>query len=391
MPRRSRTLLRIGGSALVLAIAVVVSPDFMHGQNTPGREIDGTQFVVSTKGPDGEWTSRETDSVPLRPREACYRWRLHLSNNTPGKLSWREEFTLPGKPGKAPTVLVTKKSEAPQDGWLGHEWCVARGDPVGQHEIRVYVKDSLAKAFTFFVVRPEDLARQATPPPRDSLIHAACLVVYVDEFKQEGHDEQKAQVMASLLCRVVTGGCQQEPRGQPCKNSIRHLSENLGKSGRSLPVMAARLGRTDLINTLIEVGADIDKPADLGWTPLMFAAAEGHPETVSALIKGGANVNATNTLGRTALMFASSYGFTAIVEDLLAHRADPNNVPNDDTGWTALMAAAHKGHIDVIRALLDHGADATIKDREGKTALVWAEAQGHADVARMLREATITR
>ena len=54
MPRRSRTLLRIiGGSALVLAIAVVVSPDFMHGQTIAGREIDGTQFVVSTIVPPG--------------------------------------------------------------------------------------------------------------------------------------------------------------------------------------------------------------------------------------------------------------------------------------------------------------------------------------------------
>jgi len=224
----------------------------------------------------------------------------------------------------------------------------------------------------------------AQRPPRDSLIFAACMRVSVEEFKQEGN----AETMASLLCQIGDGVCQKEPRGQPCRNTLRRLNDKLEKSGPSLPLMAAHAGRTDLINTLIEIGADINKPGDLGWTPLMFAAAEGHAETVSALVKAGADVNATNALGRTALGFASSYGFLAIVKDLLAHRADPNIVPNDNTGWTALIAAAHKGHVDVIRALLDHGADVSIKDKEGKTALVWAEAQGHADAAQVLRDAT---
>ncbi len=245
------------------------------------------------------------------------------------------------------------------------------------------------------VALPGARAQTATPP-RDPVIYAACIPVYVNEFKQKVNDEQKAQLMANLLCQIISGGCQKEPRGEPCKKSIRHLNDSLQKSGESLPYMAAFAGRTDLVSTLIEIGADINKPvtgvtaspSGAGWTPLMIAAAQGHPETVSALIKGGANVNATNTLGRTALMFASSNGFTAIVKDLLAHRADPNIVPKDDTGWTALIAAAHKGHVDVIRVLLDHGVDATIKDKEGKTALVWAEAQGHADAARVLTEAT---
>jgi len=237
---------------------------------------------------------------------------------------------------------------------------------------------------------------QTPSPPRDSLIDAACVTVYTDEFKKEGTDEQKAPLMASLVCQVVTSGCQKDPRGEPCKKSIRLLSDKLEKSGPSLPYMAAYAGRTDLIKKLIEMRVDIDKPVagltdsapGRGWTPLMIAAAEGHAETVSALVEGGANVNATNALGRTALMFASSYGFLAIVQDLLDHRADANVVPKDTTGWTALIAAARNGHLEVTRVLLDHGADVSVKDKQGKTALAWAEAQGHAEVAQVLREAT---
>ena len=152
--------------ALFAAIALVVSPGFIHGQNVA---IDRALFLVSTKGPDGKWTVRETDRVPLRPRDACYAWRLHFSNNTLGKLAWRAEFTLPGQPGKDPTLLVTKKSEKPQDGWVGTTWCVTQGDPVGEHVIRVYVQDSLTRAFTFFVVAPEDLVGQ--DPAGGGVVH----------------------------------------------------------------------------------------------------------------------------------------------------------------------------------------------------------------------------
>jgi len=220
--------------------------------------------------------------------------------------------------------------------------------------------------------------------------------VYADEFKQQGSDDQKAPLMASMLCQIVVGSCQEEPRGERCKKGIQWLNDKLEKSGQSLTFMAAYAGRTDLISRLIEMKVDVNKPVrgltasapGTGWTPLMIAAAEGHAETVSALLQAGANVNATNALGRTALMFASSYGFLAIVQDLLDQRADANIVPKDTTGWTALISAARNGHLEVIRVLLDHGADASIKDKQGKTALAWAEAQGHAEVAQALRDAT---
>jgi len=227
-----------------------------------------------------------------------------------------------------------------------------------------------------------------TPPSGDSLLYAACMPVYVEEFKQKGSDEQRAPVMASMICQMVAGACPPELRGERCDQSIRVLSDKVEQSGLSLPYLAASAGRTDLTKKLIELKVDVNKPIKGGWTPLMIAAAEGHAETVSALVESGADVNAANALGRTALMFASSYGFLAIVQNLLGHRADPNIVPRDSTGWTALMAAVHNGHIEVIRALLDHRADVSIKDKQGQTALAWAEAHGKVELAQALRDST---
>ena len=138
--------------------AMIVSPGLLHGQDIAGLEIDRAFFIVATKGPEGKWTARETDRVPLRPQDACYGWRLHFSWNSPSELAWRDEFTLPAIPGKDPTLLVTRRREKPQNGWIGNTWCVTRGDPAGEHVIKVFVQDSLARAFTFFVVSQEGVA-----------------------------------------------------------------------------------------------------------------------------------------------------------------------------------------------------------------------------------------
>src|SRR5213078_4604111 len=119
--------------ALLSVLVIVGAPDFIHAQNGPRLEIDRALFMVATKGPDGKWSVRETDRVPLRPRDACYGWRLHFSKNTGDEVSWRSEFALPGGPGKEPALLVTNKREKPQGGWIGGTWCVTKGDPVGEH------------------------------------------------------------------------------------------------------------------------------------------------------------------------------------------------------------------------------------------------------------------
>ncbi len=158
----------------IALLVVVVTPAFVHGQSTAGLEIDRALFIAATKSPNGKWSVQETDRVPLRPRDACYGWRLHVSGNSMSELAWRDEFTLPATPGKDPTLLVTRKRERPQNGWIGNTWCVTKGDPAGEHMIRVYVKDSLTRTFTFYVVSQEGVAAQ--DPALAGVVHDASLV-----------------------------------------------------------------------------------------------------------------------------------------------------------------------------------------------------------------------
>ena len=84
-------------------------------------------------------------------------------------------------------------------------------------------------------------------------------------------------------------------------------------------------------------------------TALRIASKEGHVELVEMLLNNGANVNAKNSYGVTALHIASREGHTDIVAMLLEKGADVNAKTN--WGDTALMAASWKGHKEIVKLL----------------------------------------
>jgi ankyrin repeat protein len=70
----------------------------------------------------------------------------------------------------------------------------------------------------------------------------------------------------------------------------------------------------DVIQHLINNGADVNIRDNFGYTALIWASRFGHIDIVRLLIDAGADVNARNDGGRTALMYASDCGYLDIVE-----------------------------------------------------------------------------
>lgn len=88
------------------------------------------------------------------------------------------------------------------------------------------------------------------------------------------------------------------------------------------PLMMASLkGYTELVRTLIERDADVNKP---GWTPLHYAATNGHLAIMELLLEHHAYIDAESPNGTTPLMMAAHYGTPAAVKLLLEAGADPN-------------------------------------------------------------------
>ena len=127
------------------------------------------------------------------------------------------------------------------------------------------------------------------------------------------------------------------------------------------------------VQRLIAKGADVNsKDKKYGNTALMWASYNGNVEIVQALIDKGADINANSNPGRTALMWASISGHKEVVQLLLAKGADVNS--KDVDGNTALIHAADEGRTEIVQALIDKGADVNA-ERIGRGALIITSGQ----------------
>src|SRR5215475_12368410 len=130
-------------------------------------------------------------------------------------------------------------------------------------------------------------------------------------------------------------------------------------------------------------GADVNRRAVDGSTPLQYAVYDGNVAEVKRLIKGGANVSLANNYGATPMGLAAEVGNTEIIKLLLEAGADADS-PNPD-GQTALMDVARTGNVEAAELLVKHGAKIDAKERwGGQTALMWASARRHPQMMQFL-------
>lgn len=116
-------------------------------------------------------------------------------------------------------------------------------------------------------------------------------------------------------------------------------------------------GDISAIQNLIDKNENINEPDEDGFTPLMIAAEGQNPEIVNMLINAGADVNARYKYGETPLMFALGWGKNQdVIKALIDGGADVN--AENKKGKTPLMIAT-ECNIDekIINILTEAGAE----------------------------------
>jgi ankyrin repeat protein len=124
------------------------------------------------------------------------------------------------------------------------------------------------------------------------------------------------------------------------------------------------------------------KPKVQGHTALTEAVANDHADVVELLLERGANLDVRDAEGFTALTLAVAKGHRAIVAALVRRGADLEALAAD--GMTALMIAAADGRLDLVQLLLDAGADPNAAAQVlmfTLTPLGMATRKGHQEVA----------
>ena len=173
---------------------------------------------------------------------------------------------------------------------------------------------------------------------------------------------------------------------------------------------------TDIVQVLMDAGADIDTQNNEGWSPLHSACGSGALDVVKMLVRAGAKVSATNDEGETCFNRAARCGHTEIVRYLAGlpevdvnHRGPDNHTALDDAivneetdvvqvlidagayidtqnneGRSPLHAACEYGTLDIVKMLVRAGAGVRVTDNDGCTCLILAARCGHTETVRYL-------
>ncbi|MGR3310605.1 MAG: ankyrin repeat domain-containing protein [Candidatus Brocadiales bacterium] len=181
------------------------------------------------------------------------------------------------------------------------------------------------------------------------------------------------------LCLIVCSlsffvGCLEKPIHKAAyKGDLKKVEEIIDRNPNEINVqdaqgftplhLASGKGHIEIVEFLLNHGADIELEIFNGDTPLLVAARYaryGQYETIKTLLEHGAKVNHKDKHGRAALHDAAMYSGNEVINLLISYGADVN--ARDEHQSTPLHQAAMLNNIEAAKALVEHGADIFAKN-----------------------------
>jgi ankyrin repeat protein len=150
-----------------------------------------------------------------------------------------------------------------------------------------------------------------------------------------------------------------------------NIGDHLGNT--PLIYAAAQRGRNDIMEKLIQVGANVNARNKMDRTALMAACIAGSTSSVELLLRRGAALNVSRKPdGATALLLAIHHNNREAAAKLIESGANVNT-GTSHTNYTPLMAACEKGTLDLVKKLMSKGANVNArKNDDGFTPLIYA-------------------
>ena len=166
---------------------------------------------------------------------------------------------------------------------------------------------------------------------------------------------------------------------------VNHPEQVNAIGGRHMSPLGAALAADHfkIPQLLYQHGADVDLRGYDKLT-LLCVASNRHRDVVEWLLNRGADPNIGGRTGWTSLHCAARFGRTDIAEILLQYKAVVD--AQDNCGQIPLHLASKWGHVNFTRLLLERGADVNFQDVDGRTPLHLANDMMELDIARLLVE-----
>ncbi len=127
---------------------------------------------------------------------------------------------------------------------------------------------------------------------------------------------------------------------------------------------AVRDRRLNLIDLLIEYGADLNYQNNFGWTPLHIAAFKSHRDLVNLLIDEGARVELQDEKGNTPLNVAAGNDSPECMEELIDSGASVHS--RGYMNLTPFLKSVYLTNYECAKVAIDAGGFVDVEDMIGR-------------------------
>jgi ankyrin repeat protein len=164
-------------------------------------------------------------------------------------------------------------------------------------------------------------------------------------------------------------------------------------------MLAASMGRADVMRALLAAGADANATRNDGGTALMAAEGNIRPEAVQVQLPAMADVNAMDSEGSTALMLTvpdtqmvtprhiSSGELARMLQEIQSGVKDIRHEPvtlRNTPGGLAGDRNLYSSAMNILQMLLSAGADPAVSRNDGQTAAMLAQDANLHEIAKLL-------
>lgn len=130
----------------------------------------------------------------------------------------------------------------------------------------------------------------------------------------------------------------------------------INNEGRTALMFAIGNNNSEIVNLLLNSGADPHIKDNAMWTPFIYASYIGNIDIFNTLIKRDVDIYAKTVFGVNALMWATLHNHKTIVE-LLLNSYNFNIEEKDIYGRTAVSYAIEGKNFDILKLLLKNNAN----------------------------------
>lgn len=188
---------------------------------------------------------------------------------------------------------------------------------------------------------------------------------------------------------LLSHGARTDARDDEGRTPMAHArgcapAESMLRHGTSAALLrAVEADRADIVEALLEAGADREVRDERGFVALIVATIRGSWAAARVLIEHGADTDVYGEMGNGVIHMAAHRGPVDFMR-LLLDRGLPINYQNHWGGTPLLEAAERDGRDEVIALLLERGADPAPSNNAGYRPLQLAAMAGKVNVLKMI-------